>query len=248
MLLHGIPGSGAAWDPTVTLLPSTLDVIVPDLLGFGGSGRREAFEDLDADAQATALAELLDELRIEAVTVIGHDFGGPVALTLVSRRPEIVEAIGLLATNAFPDPPIPFPLSIATTKLIGPLARRIMFSGPALSMMLREGVGPATSPPDPDTYLGDREQRQAIGTIFAGSLTRLSEIYTPIESTLRSIGVPAFVGWGDHDPFFSVAQGQRTADALGVELRVYEGAGHFLPYERPTELASDIVHLVERRS
>lgn len=248
VLLHGIPGSGEAWRPAAEMLPASLDVIIPDLLGFGGSIRPTRFEDLGAQTQASALEELLDELQIESATVVGHDFGGSVALSLVGRRPAMVQAIGLLATNAFPDPPVPFPLTMASMRIVGPLARRIMFSGPALSMMLREGVGPATSPPDPLTYLGDREQRRAIGAILAGSLTRLTEIYEPLEATLCQIDVPAFVGWGDHDPYLAVTQGQRTAYAAGSELRIYEGAGHFLPHERPTELAANIIELVERRS
>jgi predicted alpha/beta hydrolase family esterase len=48
-----------------------------------------------------------------------------------------------------------------------------------------------------------------------------------------------------NDPFFSVAQGQRTARALGVPLRMYGQAGHFLPEERPLEIAADLRMLLE---
>ena len=243
LLLHGIPGSAASWEPVATQLPATLDVIVPDLLGFGASNRPRSLGDLHAPAQATALASLLDGLGIHTATVIGHDFGGPIALTLTTNRPDLVDALGLLATNAFTDTPIPFPLSLATASLIGPLARRVLFSGPSLRMMLRQGVGRGSARPDPSTHLGDRHQKRAIATIFAGRLTRLAELYGPVEAALSSAKVPAFVGWGDRDPFFDLAQGERTAAAMGVELRVYEGAGHFLQHERPQEVAADVVAL-----
>ena len=57
-------------------------------------------------------------------------------------------------------------------------------------------------------------------------------------------GVPAIVGWGDRDPFFPVAIGRRTAELLpDARFRLFEGAGHFLPDERPDELAADILAL-----
>ena len=244
LLLHGIPGASQSWESVAAAIPATLDVIVPDLLGFGGSDRPTEFEALQATGQAAAIDALLTELAVSRATLVGHDFGGPVALALVRRRASLVGALGLLATNVFPDTPIPFPLSAILWPGVGGLARRALLSGPSLRMMLKQGVGPGVAPPDASTHLGDRDQQQAIAKIFAGSLLHLDEIYRPIEQQLRSIAVPVFVGWGDHDPFFPTAQGERTARAVGAELRLYPGAGHFLPHERSDEIAADILDLV----
>ena len=111
--------------------------------------------------------------------------------------------------------------------------------------MLRQGTGAQTSSPDPTIYLGDRGQQRSIAAIFGGSLTRLEEIYSPIESQLEDLTCPTFVGWGDQDPFFSVTHGQRTAQAAGTTLRLYARAGHFLPHERPGEVAADIMQLLD---
>lgn len=248
LLLHGIPGSAASWEPVATRLPDTFDVIVPDLLGFGDSNRPRSLEELHARGQAGALADLLAELGVDRVSVIGHDFGGPIALMLNAGSPGLIDGLGLLATNAFTDTPIPFPLSLTTAPLVGPLAQRALFSGPSLRMMLRQGIGRGSTPLDPRTHVGDRDQQRAIATIFAGSLTRLTELYEPVEAALDAVDVPAFVGWGDRDPFFDLAQGERTAEAIGVELHVYEGAGHFLPHERPNDVVAEIVGLVGRTS
>ena len=48
------------------------------------------------------------------------------------------------------------------------------------------------------------------------------------------------VGWGDRDPFFPLEQGERTAAAANARLHVFRGAGHFLPHERPAEVAREI--------
>ena len=248
VLLHGIPGCADSWRAVTDALPTTLDVVVPDLLGFGASDRPRHIDDLHARAQATALARLLDELEIRTATVIGHDFGGPVALELARQRSDLVAALGLLATNAFTDTPIPFPLSTVTLPIVGPIAGRLVFSTPSLRMMLRRGVGIDAPPPNRASYLGDRAQRQAIATIFAGSLTNLAALYGPVERQLTRPDIPVYVGWGDRDPFFDIPHGQRTAQAARTELRIYTGAGHFLPHERPAEVAADILTLTSTAS
>ncbi len=60
---------------------------------------------------------------------------------------------------------------------------------------------------------------------------------------LANLSVPVVVGWGDRDPFFPVDQGERTAAVVGTTLRVYAGAGHFIPEERPVEVAGDLAAL-----
>lgn len=242
VLVHGIPGSGACWRAVVDRLPDDLDVVVPDLLGFGASDRPAGIGTLHASSQAEALSDLLDELDCPTPVVVGHDFGGPVTLMLTARR--AVAAVGLLATNVFPDTPIPFPLSTVTWPIVGSLAQRALFSRPSLAMMLRQGTGPGSAAPDRALCLGDRAQSRAIATIFAASLTDLAALYQPVEARLRALAVPTFVGWGDKDPFFTFAQGERTAEACNARLSRYQDAGHFLPEERPVEVAKDIRALV----
>lgn len=247
LLLHGIPGSAASFDTVATALAATHDVIVPDLLGFGGSDRPTGIADLHAVGQAAALAALTDELGLDRYVLVGHDFGGPVAVTLAAARPEAVSAIGLMATNVFTDTPIPFPLSTIKWPVVGRLSRAALFSRPSLAMLLRTGRGKASAPIDPAPALGDTAQSTAIATIFAESLLHLAELYRPIEQHLSQLTMPRFVAWGDSDPLFPLEQGRRVAAALDVPLDVLEGAGHFLPQERPHEVAQLVGNLTARR-
>jgi pimeloyl-ACP methyl ester carboxylesterase len=244
VLLHGIPGSGRTWTQVGELLGSRHRIVVPDLVGFGGSARCRDVEALHAEGQATALAEVLSRVGVRRAVLVGHDFGGPVALTLARRSPDLVAALGLLATNTFGDTPIPFPLSVVTWPGVGSTAARALFSGPALRLMMRRGVGRPAPEIDLEAAVGDRHQRRAIRLVFEASLTRLVDLYRPIQEGLGNIDVPTLVGWGERDPFFSVDQGRRTAAAVpGARFRLYGGAGHFLPEERPHEVASDVAQL-----
>ncbi len=61
-------------------------------------------------------------------------------------------------------------------------------------------------------------------------------------ATVAAGGDPGPDPWA----FFGVAQARRTAAAVpGARLVLYRGAGHFLPEERPAELAADIARLLE---
>lgn len=245
VLLHGIPGSSSSWANVAKLLFEHHRVLIPDLIGFGESSRCLDPDTLHARGQAALLLEALDSLRVDRATLVGHDFGGPVALALLARRPRYVTGLGLLSTNTFTDTPIPFPLSATTWPVVGWLARKALFSPASFRMMLRQGVGTPKVDVDAASAIGDRDQARAIAAIFNASLLRLGELYAPIEQALESVAVPSFVAWGDHDPFFSIEQGRRTADAIaGARFELLEGAGHFLPVERPEQVASLIAQLV----
>lgn len=245
VLLHGIPGQGQLWERVRAELSDRFDVVVPDLIGFGGSERpaRPTMESVGPAAQAEKVEFLLDELGVRHAAIAGHDFGAPVGVLLAAKRPDLAGSLALLAGNTFPDTPIPFPLSLVRAPVIGRFFSRLLFSAPSLTLMLRQGVGDGSSPPDAGLYLGDSGQRRTISTIFSAALTRLREVYSPVAEALGELEMPVLVGWGDRDPFFPLSQGERTAAAAKAHLHVFHGAGHFLPHERPTEVAREIAAL-----
>jgi pimeloyl-ACP methyl ester carboxylesterase len=245
MLLHGIPGSSGIWTGVGERLADEFHAIAPDLLGFGGSPGEPDPETVWTDAQARAVAALADGMGIERLTLVGHDYGGPVALTLAALRPQLVTRIVLCATNAFPDVPIPMPIRAVTWPLIGDAAARVLFSTPSLRMMVRQGFAGDSPELDHRVWFGGRRQQAVVRTIFTLALRELRERYAPIERSLRGLGCPALVVWAGHDPFFAVEQGRRTADAIpDGRLVLYEDCGHYLPAEQPERLAADIAAFV----
>ena len=247
VLLHGIPGVGSGWERVARALADGHHVLVPDLVGFGRSSRARDITRLDAAAQAFALDEALSRLDVVRAAIVGHDFGGPVALELHRRRPGLFTHLGLLATNVFPDTPIPFPLSAIAAPVVGGVAARVLLSGPAQRGMLLVGAGRPRPRFDLAASLGDRGQRLATRVIFCASLRELHDRYAPLERELSSIRVPTLVAWGDGDPFFPLTQGARTAAAIPQSRFVtYSRAGHFLPEERPQQLVGDISALLDR--
>lgn len=234
VLLHGVPGSSQAWARSARDLSQDHHVLVPDLLGFGDGARSD---DIHAEAQAAALAASLGEKAIDRAAFVGHDFGGPIAMSLFARSPELFSHLVLMSTNAFPDTPIPFPLSLVTLPRVGDAMARLIFSEPSLRMMLRIYGG---------TELGDV---RSVRTIFRDSLQQLEELYGSYPQILATVDVPTLVMWGDRDPFFPLEHAYRTADAIpGAAMRIIEGAGHFLPETHPDIVTSEIRAFVTREA
>jgi pimeloyl-ACP methyl ester carboxylesterase len=216
-------------------------VVIVDLLGFGSSPAPASFEDLWTDAQARALAQTLDRLAIDRAALVGHDYGGPVAIAFYSRFPERVTHLGLLSTNTFSDTPVDLPLSLVRVPAVGGLVERVLFSSSSLNALGR--AASKTPRIHPARTTGD--DARTIRTIFGNVLRDLERLYRPVEAVLATITVPTVVIWGDRDMFFSAQQGQRTAGAIpDARFVLLEGCGHFPPIERPDRVASLLVELL----
>ncbi|HEX5614981.1 MAG TPA: alpha/beta hydrolase [Acidimicrobiia bacterium] len=245
VLLHGIPGSSRIWAAVTEHLGDAADVHAPDLAGFGSRAERLPIEELRAETQAVELARRLDELGVRNALIVGHDFGGPVALHLLAHRPDLVGGMVLLAANVFPDTPIPLPLRPIAVPWLGRLYARIVFSRAALRAMTLGMVGRPRLRLDRAIYVGSNAQARSIRLIFADALAHLGERYRSFPEIMASTSRPVTVMWGDRDPFFSLEHGRRTAAAFPhAQLIELTDAGHAIPEERPAEVAHAIAAML----
>jgi len=94
VLLHGQPGSRADWQQVAERMPGGLNVVALDRPGYGAS--RQAAGGFVVNA-AAVVAEL-DGRGIGRAVLVGHSYGGGVALSVAGLAPERVEALVLLAS------------------------------------------------------------------------------------------------------------------------------------------------------
>lgn len=245
VLLHGIPGWRGTFADVGELLGARFQVIAPDLLGFGDSDG--APDGAHAMEHAEAVDELLRALSVDAFHLVGFDFGGPTAVHLAGRRRSAVRSLALLATNLFPDTPIPGPLRLAKVPVLGTIFFRLAFGKLGLTAMWWAAVKARGSFP----LWRHRRALRGAGArstrrILLASMRDLPGLYSDVERIARKLDLPASVLWGDSDPFFPVQVGERTAEAVGADLRVLRGCGHFLPEERADHVAREIGLLVDR--
>jgi lipase len=93
LAIHGLTGHGRRWQTLATQHLPDVAIAAPDLVGHGRSSWAAPWT---LDANVAALADLLDADTEGPVVVVGHSFGGAVALNLAAARPDLVAALVLL--------------------------------------------------------------------------------------------------------------------------------------------------------
>lgn len=91
LAVHGLTGHGQRWQTLATKHLPELGVVAPDLIGHGRSSWAAPWS---IDANVAALAALIE--ADGPVVVVGHSFGGAVALNLAAARPDLVSSLVLL--------------------------------------------------------------------------------------------------------------------------------------------------------
>jgi pimeloyl-ACP methyl ester carboxylesterase len=100
VLLHSTGASGSQWRRLAAELGDRFRVIAPDLCGYGGTGPWQGKGEISLAAEAAMVAALVERLA-RPVHLLGHSFGGAVALRLAQDRPELVKSLILIEPVAF---------------------------------------------------------------------------------------------------------------------------------------------------
>lgn len=101
LLVHGTPSWSFEWRHVVQSLRGTHRCVAPDHLGFGLSDKRPGTPYRPEDHSARLL-RLVDELDLRDVTLVVHDFGGPIGLRVALERRERVRKVVLTNTWMWP--------------------------------------------------------------------------------------------------------------------------------------------------
>ena len=94
VLLHGYAQTGHMWTPIMPLLAKNHTVIVPDLRGAGGSSKPES--GYDKKNMAVDIHDLVSFLKLDHVTVVGHDIGLMVAYAYAAQFPQATDRLVLM--------------------------------------------------------------------------------------------------------------------------------------------------------
>src|SRR5690606_8341372 len=97
VLLHGggVDSARLSWGQTIDPLAEGHRVFAPDLPGYGQSDKPDVLYSLDYYSQR--LTELLDNLQLEQVSLVGLSLGGGIALNFTLQHPQRVSRLVLVS-------------------------------------------------------------------------------------------------------------------------------------------------------
>ena len=232
VLLHGIPTWGFLWSGLLPALSLTHRVLIPDLLGYGYSDRREGFDRTIA-RQAEALDAWMDRLGVEDAVVVGHDIGGGIAQHLAVRFPRRVSRLCLMNSICFDSWPIEMMVQLGHPGVVRKL------SAQAVQRMLKvalKRMGFAMAPPDGlvegllAPYATEVGKTSLVRDAAALDTNQTQELVP----RLPHVAVPTRVVWGVEDTFQPVKWGERLAwEIPGAKLVRVEHARHFVMWDQP---------------
>ncbi|SNC75813.1 Pimeloyl-ACP methyl ester carboxylesterase [Hymenobacter gelipurpurascens] len=101
VFLHGFAESRAIWTEFTRGFSKDYQLLLLDLLGHGEN--TEGVQDYSMEAQASYVAEQLQQQSVTQALVVGHSMGGYVALALAEAHPEMVSGLVLFHSTALPD-------------------------------------------------------------------------------------------------------------------------------------------------
>ncbi|MFI5796643.1 alpha/beta fold hydrolase [Streptomyces sp. NPDC051677] len=234
VLIHGIGDSSATWAGLIPDLARSHTVIAPDLLGHGASDKPRA--DYSVAAYANGLRDLLTTLGVESATLVGHSFGGGVAMQFAYQFPERTERLVLVSAGG-------------VGREVNPALRLVSLPGAQLALSalrlpgatlqvglvirLMKLLDTDLGQDAPDLLhlvdaLPDETSRSAFIRTLRAVVDWRGQVVTMLDRCYLTAGMPTMLLWGDRDSVVPVRHAYRAHEAMpGSRLEIFEGAGHF---------------------
>ena len=246
LFVHGTPTNSYEYRHVIAALSKRFRCIAPDHLGFGESSRPRSFA-YTPEAHAAVLKEFVERLDLRDLTLVVHDFGGPIGLPLALDPQSRVRRVIIMNTWAWPlddDPKM-----ARGAKFIGGAMGRFLYryANASLRLIMPSAYGDKKKLTREihRRYLDvfrDRDARVLVLHALAKSLLGSRAHYQSLLNGITRLGdLPVLIVWGMKDSAFQPYQLERWRTLLpGAQVETIEGAGHWPHEEEPARVASAI--------
>lgn len=257
VLLHGFPEFWYSWQKQIPYFADRgYRVIVPDQRGYGASDRPAGLSAYRLDALAADVVGLIDAVGAERACVVGHDWGGGVALWTAFRHPARVRRLVVLNCPHWRAMERALRRSWAQRRkswymaffqlpwLPEWLARRNDFRMLADALVRTSRPGTFT-----EADLAEYRRAWARPGVLTGMINWYRAVvqrppHFPADSRIR---VPTLVLWGSRDAFLNRELAQGTVEQCDAgELVTLDDATHWLHHEQPDRVNERIDAFLRR--
>lgn len=242
VLVHGLGAYSFSWRDTVAVLSAHYTTYAVDLLGFGQSPAPAPFA-YTIEAQADAVADLIDKQRLSNPVIIGHSMGGGVCLELAERasRPGAPSLSKMILIAPFTSMPERFR---GMTGASPAAARPPAADAPLLGRKLVERVlhdayasPSAVTTAQIDGYAKGMSTPDQIEAFYA-HLGNLRDVSFP---ALSRIDTKTLIIWGENDRIVEAESVNKLKQTLrSVKLKQVDNCGH-IPHEEMTAKTNALI-------
>ncbi len=231
ILLHGWGSQAGRWQEVMNMLEGKkIRAIALDLPGFGQS--TTPAESWGLDEYANFILDFLKSLRIESFHLLGHSFGGRIAIKLAAQKISNLEKLILVASaGVTPRNKTRIFLYKFGTKLIKPI-----FSLPFLRMfadLARKIIYKFSG--SYDYYVQKGVMRETFRKVITEDLTPY----------LHKITASTCIIWGDKDKMTPLSDAHIMHRHIkNSQLTIIENGNHSLNLQMPKRLAEEISNYV----
>jgi haloalkane dehalogenase len=244
LLLHGEPTWSFLYRKLIPPVARDARVIAPDYFGFGRSDKPVERAWYSYDRHYGSIERLVEALDLCNLTLVVHDWGGPIGLRLAVERPErvrrlVISQTGIFAGRAPSDEWLRFRDLVRRVGTDFQAGRLIQVS--CVTELPEEVVAAYDAPfPVPESKTGALMFPELVPTEpDHPSAAKMLEV----REALKNWDGSALVVFSDSDPIFSPRVAERLAELIpGADpAETLAGAGHFLQEDKGEELGERIV-------
>ncbi|MEL6673017.1 MAG: alpha/beta fold hydrolase [Bacteroidota bacterium] len=244
LFIHGTPAWSFLYRTYIRQLSTRFRCIAPDHLGFGLSDKPPGI-DYRPKAQAKRLAHFIEELNLTGITLVVHDFGGPIGLGAAMDIPDRIKRVVMFNTWLWETASLPAVVKI--DRLVSSRLGRWLYVNLNFSprFLLKKGFAHKQKLTGKlhQAYLGPFPHRQSREGVYglAKGLKGDSVWYASLWKRLDTLAEkPWLILWGMKDEFITPDFLKTWKKALpSVEVHTYE-VGHFVQEEAPQETMEQI--------
>lgn len=241
VLIHGIFSSSFVWRKNIDELSKHFDVIAVDLRGYGYSDKpadgrygREDFRQFVLD--------FMDAIKVDRAILVGHSWGGGIALDLALQHPDRVEKLILIDSIGYPPEP-----SFMEWLLRVPGVGRLILAAcdkDTFARILKERVFFNPELVTEEEVEGWMRPYYVRGT--AQAALELRNYHLDMAEEIRNISQPTLIIWGKEDKALPAEMAERfRQDIKNSVLQIIPNCGHNPQEEKPEEVNESIKWFVE---
>jgi len=246
VLVHGFGLNRKTWLDVAPRLAKESTLYMVDLVGCGKSPAPEKWP-YTIEAQADALFQFLKKKNLSDITMIGHSYGGSVALLLLHKLTQLnalnlVTKLVLIAPAAYRQG-LPFFIMLPRIPLIGPILLKRLNAEFQIKTTLK------TVCRNKNAVTEERVKRYAGNLSNTASRRALiktaKNVFTPqidmLSYEINTLQTPALLVYGEHDSVIPEKNLKRLANSLPhVVTHILKDCGH-MPQEEFPEVTAEII-------